>query len=182
MCSAELKAFTFDHEKTTEVLLYIASNLPDDNATLYPALKILYLADRLHLSRYGRFISGDSYVAMIHGPVPSGAYDIVKAARGDGACADEHVLNSLSVDRVSGRISALRAPNLGLFSESDIECLDLTLKEHGNKKFPQMKEISHDDAYEKADINGFISLKDIVNSLPENSEDLLDHLSDRYPG
>ncbi len=42
---------------------------------------MMYFADRLHLERYGRFICGDSYVAMKNGPVPSFTYDILKARR-----------------------------------------------------------------------------------------------------
>jgi uncharacterized phage-associated protein len=43
----------------------------------------MYFADRKHLEKYGRFICGDSYVAMKHGPVPSEIYDILKAVISD---------------------------------------------------------------------------------------------------
>jgi hypothetical protein len=43
------------------------------------ALKLIFLADRYHLCRYGRLITNDSYVAMKHGPVPSATRDIVES-------------------------------------------------------------------------------------------------------
>jgi len=179
--ASELKAFDFDHEKATEALLYVASKLPRDNATFYIALKILYLADKVHLSRYGRFVSGDNYVAMKHGPVPSGAYDIVKYVRGDGICSNPHARNSFSIDRQTNQMSALREVDLGLFSESDVECLDEVIGEHGSKPFPQIRKVSHDAAWDNAGDNEFISLEDIVKTLPDD-EVLADYLSDRYPG
>ncbi|WP_409530306.1 Panacea domain-containing protein [Shinella sp.] len=44
----------------------------------FHALKTLYYADRAHLQRYGRPITGDRYIAMENGPVPSYAYNAVK--------------------------------------------------------------------------------------------------------
>src|SRR5438552_1173164 len=40
-------------------------------------LKLLYLADRQSMSRYGESISGDCMVAMPHGPVLSRTYDLI---------------------------------------------------------------------------------------------------------
>lgn len=65
--------FHFDPEKAVEVILYVASRVRDSG--FHRVSKILYFADRDHLAMYGRFICGDSYVAMKNGPVPSGAYD-----------------------------------------------------------------------------------------------------------
>ena len=42
---------------------------------------VLLFADKKHLERYGRFITGDTYSAMENGPVPSFAYDVVKCIK-----------------------------------------------------------------------------------------------------
>ena len=79
MYNQKRNSFSFDPEKTLEAILYISERTQD----LYHVLKILYFADKIHLSAYGRLIAGDSYVAMSNGPVPSHAYNIIKTVRGD---------------------------------------------------------------------------------------------------
>ncbi|MCG3471841.1 SocA family protein [Xenorhabdus bovienii] len=115
----------FDSEKALEAILYVASNAP--NPDIYHIGKILYFADRKHLDRYGRLITGDTYIVMKDGPVASNAYDIIKCARGAGRYipdgSDIHdLLSSLSVDGY--KIRAHRTPDDDVFSDSDIECID----------------------------------------------------------
>ena len=73
--------FEFNAEKAIEVILYIAEHIKEP--TFHTVSKVLYFADKEHLEKYGRFICGDSYIAMRRGPVPSGVYDLLKLARGD---------------------------------------------------------------------------------------------------
>lgn len=46
--------------------------------TQYDIVKSMFLADRSHLNEFGRLVSSDKYVAMVHGPVPSTAYNLLK--------------------------------------------------------------------------------------------------------
>jgi uncharacterized phage-associated protein len=162
--------YRFDAYKAIEVLLYIAKKVPD----MYKALKVLYFADREHLAQYGRFICGDSYVAMSHGPVPSGAYDLVKIARGDSFNFIDIPVDEAFVVR-DNVITTHRETNLDLLSESDIECLDSAIQQYGPLSFLELRERSHDKAFTSADENDFISLDAIINSLP-NSEALIDYV------
>ena len=163
--------YRFDAYKAIEVLLYIAKKLPN----MYKALKVLYFADREHLAQYGRLICGDSYVAMSHGPVPSGAYDLVKIARGDGFNFIDIPVDEAFVVR-DNVITTHRETNLDLLSESDIECLDSAIQQYGPLSFLELRKLSHNDkAFISADENDFISLDAIINSLP-NSEALLDYV------
>lgn len=163
----------FDAEKAIEVLLYVAAKCPDT----YTALKVLYFADKAHLAQYGRLICGDIYVAMDHGPVPSGAYDLVKYARGDSFCwANVPVADAFCVQGYA--IIPKRAADLEWLSESDIECLDAAIAEYGHLSFLQLRQISHrDPAFKESDHNSLIPLDAIVRSLP-NSRALLDYLHD----
>jgi uncharacterized phage-associated protein len=162
----------FSVEKAVEILLYIAAQVPDT----YTALKVLYFADKEHLSRYGRLISGDNYVAMRAGPVPSGTYDIIKHARGDGFCwADTDVPITEAFEVQGYNIVPLREPDLELLSDSDIECLDMAIEKYGHLSFSKLKRLSHDAACKSADRNDFISLEAIVKTLP-NSDLLLDYI------
>lgn len=162
----------FNAEKAIEVLLYVAEKAPN----MYNTLKVLYFADKDHLAKYGRLICDDSYVAMEHGPVPSGAYDLVKNARGDSCCFPHlQVPDAFKVDS-SYNIMPRRKPNLDLLSESDRECLDAAISRYGHMPFPQLREISHQErAHQEADENDFISLETLVQDLPDG-EDLLEYL------
>ncbi len=165
--------FRFDQEKALEVLLYVAQRCPD----MYHALKILYFADKNHISKYGRLICGDSYVAMKHGAVPSGTYDIIKAIR-EGWTFELPESAKDSFEVIGNRITPKREPHLDLLSESDIECLDEAIKQYGKMNFGQLKDISHKQPeYERADENDFISVETLVKSLP-NGNALWDYLTD----
>lgn len=171
--------FRFDSEKAAEVILYIASRAPIRD--IYHVLKLLYFADKAHLERYGRFICGDSYVAMKSGPVPSGTYDIIKNIRGDGLHSfAEHARHMFAVED-DHKISPLRDADPALFSESDIECLEESIKEYGALSGPELKRLSHDDAYKAADENDIIDIEQIARMFPAG-EKLIKHLQDPYPG
>src|SRR5436853_2908867 len=167
--------FRFDPNKALEVLLYIASRAPHPN--IYWVLKILYFADKASLQQWGRLICGDSYVAMSKGPVPSGAYDIVKEVRYGIPTTCSHAGDAFEV-RAEHRFVPFRDADLDLLSESDIECLDQSIVENGRLTFGQLKKKSHDSAFDAAGENDFIPLEDIVATLP-NAALVSDYLAHR---
>lgn len=171
--------FKFDPEKAVEVVLYIASRAPIRD--IYHVLKLLYFADKAHLERYGRFICGDSYVAMKSGPVPSGTYDIIKDIRGDGIHSfAEHARHAFTLQD-EHEVSPLRDADTAFFSESDIECLDESIGKYGSLSGTELKNLSHDEAYKAADENDFIDVEQIARMFP-GGEKLIQHLRDPYPG
>ena len=170
--------FKFNPEKAIEVILYIANRVSDPG--FHRLSKILYFADREHLSEYGRFICGDNYVAMKHGPVPSGTYDILKYVRGDGInCNVPEAMEAFKVNN-NKNINANRDANLEVLSESEIECLNNAIKNYGTMSFGKLTEVSHDAAWNSADDNDFIEIEQIAATLPD-AENLLEHLKNPYP-
>jgi uncharacterized phage-associated protein len=135
--------FPFDHEKAKEALLYVASRAPIPDR--FHICKILYFADKYHLDKYARFIYGDVYAAMRNGPVPSRAYDLIKAA-------DAGDLADIAVD--DWDVTALRDPQLDVFSKSDIEALDWAIQKYGSLPFKKLRAISHDASWKQATDNG----------------------------
>lgn len=166
--------YRFNTEKAIEVLLYIAEKIPD----VYAALKVLYFADKEHLSRYGRLICGDRYAALPYGAVPSGTYDLIKDARGDHPRQiDPAILEAFTVD--GNRIIARRQANRDLLSISDMECLDAGLQYYGRRSFRQVLRLSHREApYSDDDLEegNFIRFEAIVRRLPQG-EELLEYLN-----
>jgi uncharacterized phage-associated protein len=167
--------FKFDAEKAVEVILYIAQRLPKSSQTFYYVLKMLYFADKAHLQKYGRFICGDHYIAMKSGPVPSGSYDLVNEVRGKSwLLFADHVRNAFDV-RPDNTVVPLRDPDLDLLSKSDMEYLDKSIAENGHLTFTQLRDKSHDQAYEAADANDTIPFEEILAMLP-NGKAVLEHI------
>ena len=97
---------------------------------------VLYFADKLHMERYGRSICGDTYIAMKFGPVPSGTYDLIKDVRRHRTHSNNYDHAAASFQLVGDdRIKVIRDVNEDLFSDSDIECLNQSIQEHGSKPF-----------------------------------------------
>lgn len=170
--------FILDEDKVIEVILFIAHNVK--NASFHTLSKVMYLADRIHLENYGRFICGDNYVAMKHGPVPSKTYDILKSVRGDGFTSlAETAKKAFSVGNNSV-VKPSRDANLDFLSDSDLECLTKAIDEYGHLPFNELTNRSHDEAWNSANENDFIEFEQIVATFP-NPQLLLEHLAEPHP-
>jgi len=167
--------FRFDPEKAIETLLYVANRVKAP--TFHKVFKLLYFADRQHLQEYARFISGDRYIAMRHGPVPSGTYDLTKAARGDAIWPQysETLKRAFAVDG-NFSIRPLRDADLCLLSETDRECLDWAIGQYGSRSFKERSSISHDKAWRSANENDEIPVELIARTL-DDGELVLNYLS-----
>ena len=165
----------FDAEKAVESILYIAKRV--EEPTFHKISKILYFADQIHVVKYGSFILDDEYVAMRNGPVPSATYDILKYVRGDrSVCYAEHAKSVITVKhRFSVHVS--RDADLNEFSESDIECLDQSIRDNGKLDFNQLTRKSHDAIYNSAQEDEFIP-NEAFAELSDEPDSLKEHLAD----
>jgi uncharacterized phage-associated protein len=164
-------AFKFNRVKAIEVILYLAKNVSDHD--IYGICKLLYLADKTSLEKYGRFVFGESYVAMEQGATPSNAYDLLKKAT-------ERPSSGIEVKGF--QIIPLREPNLDYLSKSDIECLDQIIDMYGKVPNWRRADDAHDNAWKKSwDKRGNKKSVEIpIESIAEvlaNSDELIDHLS-----
>ena len=82
---------SLDRHKAVEAIEFVAHRWP--GVTQYYLCKIMYFADRDHCLDWGRTITGDRYVAMDHGPVPSRVYEMLKPASGE----EDEILDLLGV-------------------------------------------------------------------------------------
>lgn len=64
-------------KKIVQAIGFILSRAPGRKINKLHLLKLIYLADRYHLRKYGRTVTGDTYFAMSYGPVPSLTKDVV---------------------------------------------------------------------------------------------------------
>ena len=64
--------------KVAQALGFLLSKDENHKMNRVKLVKLLWAADRLHLRKYGRTVSGTNYYAMAHGPVSSLALDIAQ--------------------------------------------------------------------------------------------------------
>lgn len=161
-----------DIEKSVEVIIYLAKANPD----LFHIAKMLYFADKFHIEETGTQITGDRYIAMKDGPVPSGAYDIIKSVRGDGLARFGIPIEEAIRVENGKTIIPLRDPNMDYFSENNIRALDKAIEIYGHMSFGDLWRISHEEVpYQQARRNNDIELLAIIRDL-ENADTLLEYL------
>ena len=165
----------FDAQKAIEAILYVAHRVRDPS--FHRISKVLYFADKQHLTNYGCLITGDDYVAMKHGPVPSGVYDLLKSVRGDGSHHDRQRAAEAFAIAGTCRIQPHRSENRELLSDADVESMDAAIHEFGDLPFEALTRRSHDAAWRAADDNEFISLEDIARAS-SGGKDLVRYIRD----
>lgn len=161
---------TFRKDITVEAILYIANRV--DRSDIHKICKILYYADQMHLSKYGRSITGDTYIAMNYGPVPSNVEDIFKAVRGDSffsQYAEDIKKDSFDFSN-KFILHPKRDANMDYLSETDLESLDFAIEKCKNLTFQQLTDISHDLAWNNTPKDRAISVKDILMEVGDNEE------------
>lgn len=165
---------TFDRDVAINTILYVAERI-GKKKDMHKIFKTLYFADKYHLSRYGRTITGDNYIAMEYGPVPSRISDFFKSVRGDsffpaGEFAKYfHFINRYMIE------PDLKA-DLDYLSESDVECLDEAIELCKDKSFRELCDVSHDYAWNETKKNSQINIGDILRECCE-SEAYIDYIN-----
>ncbi len=136
--------FEINYDKAIEAVLYVlAKSKSKAPVNLYTVLKIIFEADKTHLKLHGRPVTGDTYIKMEHGTVPSSIYDMIK---GDPAGLAELGIKMYPFEKVDGYyLKAKRKPNLDCFSESDLEALEQGIKKYLHLSFSQVKAKNHEE-------------------------------------
>ena len=125
--------FNIDREKTLEASLYILGQLP--SCDMHKLYKILYFADREHLVEYGRPITGDEYIAMDYGPVPSFLRDAIKSVNQENPYFPSNIDAKDYFEVVSYFVGAKRECNLDYLSGSDTECIEKAIEKNKEYEF-----------------------------------------------
>ncbi len=144
--------FRFDPEKLVQALAFFSHRGIGDLDKM-KAAKLLFHADKYHLLKFGRPIIGDQYACMEYGPVPSASLNVMN----DVVAADPHfppvakevfdqyVTVERSLFRKYPVFRAKKNPDLDVFSDSDLEALEYSLKTYGSKTSWELSEDSHEE-------------------------------------
>jgi uncharacterized phage-associated protein len=145
--------FNLNKEKAIASILYIASKLKNNGIEpdLHKIFKILYFAERKHLATYARPITGDNYIAMDNGPVPSSIYDILKYSQAKD-----------SFQLLGFYIEPKQQPDLDEFSDSDLKFIDESINKNQHLSFISLTKKSHGYAWNNVGKNGNMDYCDIA--------------------
>ena len=148
--------FNMNTQKAIESVLWI---IQKGESNMYNIWKILFAAEKYHLNRYGRPITGGRYVAMEFGTVPSWLYDASKIKR-----------QGVGFFREDNSLVAERPPMEDYLSQSDVDALIYGLSEYAGLDFNAVKDKNHNEpAWQKN-----YDLRGNNDSVPIPFEDMIE--------
>jgi len=114
--------FVFDIDKAVAAAAYLTKR-SGGRISAFVLLKMMYAAEREALARWHRTISGDSFVSMKKGPVPSRTYNLIK---GEvlGTNSDMEKWSRYFSPRQGADIRLIADPDFDFLSDREIEILE----------------------------------------------------------
>lgn len=150
----------FDRTKALNALLYVTNRV--QRKDFHKIFKIIYFADRQHLADWGKPITGDTYIAMEAGPVPSRMYDMLKIVRGDSYLPDSEGLGQYFQVENWMYVKPLRDADLNKLSANEQEALQEAINKYADLSYDEIKEKSHDVAWRSTARDFSIKWEDIA--------------------
>jgi len=142
----------FDERKVAQMAAYLLANGGGTMSHL-KLIKLMYLADRESMARYGMPISGDCPVAMPHGPVLSRTLDLMNGFVKSGPGGWE----SLISDKINHELALRRSihtDELDELSPADLEVLSTVWGQFGGLDQWQLVSYTHAHCLEWRDPHG----------------------------
>ncbi|HUX90239.1 MAG TPA: Panacea domain-containing protein [Gallionellaceae bacterium] len=142
----------FNERKVAQMAAFLLRK-QNDRMPHLKLMKLLYLADRESMGRFGAPISGDRIVAMPHGPVLSMTLNLmdgdVESSPGgwDGLISDKEN-HELSLKH------AITRDDLDELSQADIDVLEAVWAQFGHMDKWTIRDYTHDHCPEWTDPNG----------------------------
>ena len=131
----------YDEDKLTEMVLYAAQRLEDDQAGGATKLnKVLFFAEFTHLREFGRAISGCEFQKLDHGPAPRRMIPVRDRLTQAG---DAELLEEDYHGRTQLRLIALRQADVSVFSENELVTINGVLDRLEGMNATQVSDMSH---------------------------------------
>lgn len=127
-----------------DTIYYILKKL--GKADKLKIIKLLYLADKYHLIKYGRTITGDDYYAMEKGPVGTTAKDLLTFEENDvfSPTAMSYIRKIVEQAGSKYTYSAKEVEiELDTLSDTDKEILDFIIEKFGRMSTDELIEYVH---------------------------------------
>lgn len=138
--------FNINYTKLIHTILYVIGKM-DGAVNKYNLMKIMFESDRHHMIKHMRPVTGDTYMRMDYGTVPSTILSIVNRESLDyylNEAGMESLPFSLDTKQDNAHIVVSKTPaDTDYLSASDIEALDKGINEYGRLSFNEVKEKNH---------------------------------------
>lgn len=132
----------FDYKKATQVINYLTKK---EGGTInkLKLIKLVYLADRYHLRRYGRPMVNDAYFAMPLGPVGSSVKDIAEFSSFLDESESNYANGYLARGGAVNTVVSINDVDAKVFSTSELEALDFAYNEFGSQSPSSLVNTTH---------------------------------------
>jgi uncharacterized phage-associated protein len=168
----EVTRFEFD-ERRAAAAAALLLKLDDGAMDYMRLLKLLYIAERRALERWGKPIIGDRYYALDQGPILSNTLDLCKyQSRG---------VWSEQIKRVGLWAVQLQAePDLGPLSESEVALLEEVSRIYRDKDQWELSEETHKFPEWKPPRGSRVEIlpEDILRALGKSTEEIAEALQE----
>jgi uncharacterized phage-associated protein len=125
-----------------EAIYYVLSKIGQSDKL--KIVKLIYLADKYHLIKYGRTITNDDYYVMQYGPVGTTVKDFLSSDTYFSSSAEKEFESRL-IEKVAEYEYKCRPIRYKIkwLSQSDLEVLDFVIEKFGAKTSLQLFRYSH---------------------------------------
>ncbi|HTE27593.1 MAG TPA: Panacea domain-containing protein [Flavitalea sp.] len=133
----------FNYKKSVQLLNSIAL-MSNGTSNKMKAIKLIWLIDRLHIRNNGRTVTGDTYFALPHGPVPSATRDLLESS--NFSLGEEelgYACNFISSCDNRNFYKSINDVDNNVFSKSDIDSLHKIWELYGQNDQFELRDLSH---------------------------------------
>lgn len=120
----------YNERKIVQILAFLAWRLRLCSKLVL--LKLIFLADRYHLRKYGRTITGSTYFAMRYGPVASEIKTFIESAGARSSYAQKFFsvrIKTAHDGKKREELESLSSPLMELLSESEREAMEAAISQ-----------------------------------------------------
>lgn len=161
---------TNETSRNEDLLLYVISKLHDcQNSGAVLLNKVLYYIDNIHYLKYGRSVSGFTYIKQDNGPTPMPSQFIPLREK----LLKEGKIESQEIEKyghVQKKLIAKTPYSIGFFSAEEIELIDMVIDDCKPFTASKISDISHQELawklankFEELPLNTYLLTKSEVD-------------------
>ncbi len=172
---SSLRCDMFDEQKVAQTAAFFVRH-EGGRMPILKLMKLLYLADRESIKRYGLPISGDKYASWKHGPILSSTYSLMTGDSDSAQFGWDYWIS----DRENHEVALVRDSSrefLSDLSDADVDVLEAVWSSFGHMTRWEIRDYTHDKRFvpEWEDPNGSVKplhLKSIMQALGKTPQEI----------